>query len=121
MSEQRTQRPSKRRRTLARQHGQVAQSPELTAAAGWLAAIVMLRAFGDDLAVALVKLARGCLVDWPVVSAGPAEVVAHVRGLVVGLAWPLGVIAAAFPTGALARHQLQVCGFWAPRPVVAHP
>jgi flagellar biosynthetic protein FlhB len=121
MSEQRTQRPSKRRRKLARQHGQVAQSPELTAAVGWLTAVVLLGAFGDDLAAALVKLARGCLVDSPVVSAGPAEVVAHVRGLVLGLAWPLGVIVASFAAGALAAHQLQVRGLWATRLIVPDP
>ena len=42
MSEDRTQPPSKRRRQLARQQGQVAHSPELTAAGGWLAAVVLL-------------------------------------------------------------------------------
>ena len=42
MSEDRTQPPSKRRRQMARQHGQAAHSPELTAAVGWLAAVVLL-------------------------------------------------------------------------------
>ncbi len=53
MSEDRTQPPSKRRRQLARQQGQVAHSPELTAAAGWLAAVVLLGVLGDDLALGL--------------------------------------------------------------------
>ena len=38
----RTQPPSKRRRQMARQQGQAAHSPELTAAVGWLAAVVVL-------------------------------------------------------------------------------
>ena len=42
MLEERTQPPSKRRRQQARQHGQVAHSPELTAAAGWLAAVLLI-------------------------------------------------------------------------------
>ena len=46
MSEDRTQPPSKRRRQLARQQGQAAHSPELTAAAGWLAAVVLLGCLG---------------------------------------------------------------------------
>ena len=58
MSEDRTQPPSKRRRQLARQHGQVAHSPELTAAAGWLAAVALLGIVGDDLALGLTKLVQ---------------------------------------------------------------
>ena len=43
MSEDRTQPPSKRRRQLAREQGQVAHSPELTAAAGWLVVLIAAR------------------------------------------------------------------------------
>ena len=61
MSEDRTQPPSKRRRQLARQQGQAAHSPELTAAGGWLAAVVLLGALGDDLALGLTRLVRSSL------------------------------------------------------------
>ena len=54
MSEDRTQPPSKRRRQLAREQGQAAHSPELTAAAGWLAAVVVLWFCGGGLASGLV-------------------------------------------------------------------
>ena len=54
MSEDRTQEPSKRRRLEARERGQVARSPELTGAAGLLAASALLGIWGDDLALALV-------------------------------------------------------------------
>ena len=62
MSDDRTQPPSKRRRQMARQHGQAAHSPELTAAAGWVvAAVAMLSWCGGDLAVALAGLVSDSL------------------------------------------------------------
>jgi flagellar biosynthetic protein FlhB len=118
MSEDRTQPPSKRRRQLARQQGQVAHSPELTAAAGWLTAVLILCALGDDLASRLTDLVRGPLVRSAVVTADPAAVVAAVRGLAHGLIWPLAAILVGFAAGALVAHQLQVRGLWAPVLVV---
>jgi flagellar biosynthesis protein FlhB len=115
MSEERTQPPSKRRRQLARQHGQAAHSPELTAAGGWLAAVVLLGALGDDLALGLTGLIRSSLTGVAMPSGEPAAVVAHVRGLVLGLAWPLAAILAGFAGGALAMHQVQVRGLWSTR------
>jgi flagellar biosynthesis protein FlhB len=114
MSEDRTQPASKRRRQLARQHGQAAHSPELTAAAGWLAAVGLLGIMGDDLALGFAGLVRGSLASHAVMTADRAAVVADIRGLVVGLGWPLGSILFGFVTGALAAHQLQVRGLWAP-------
>ncbi len=74
MSEDRTQPPSKRRRQLAREQGQVAHSPELTSAAGWLAAVVLLGVMGDDLVLGMIKLVSGSLTDPPVASVDPAWV-----------------------------------------------
>ena len=108
MSEDRTQPPSKRRRQLAREQGQVAHSPELTSAAGWLAAVVLLGVMGDDLVLGMIKLVSGSLTNPPVASVDPAWVAAHLRGLVLSLAWPLIVILAAFAAGALVAHQVQV-------------
>lgn len=113
MSDDRTQPPSKRRRQMARQHGQAAHSPELTAAAGWLAAVVLLGIVGDDLALGLTKLVSGSLTPPAILTADRAVVVAEVRGLIVGLGWPLGAILASFVAGALAAHQLQVRGLCA--------
>lgn len=113
MSEDRTQPPSKRRRQLARQHGQAAHSPELTAAAGWLAAVVLLGILGDDLALGLTKLVSGSLTQPAVLTADRTAVVSQVRGLVVGLGWPLAAIMLGFMAGALAAHQLQVHGLCA--------
>jgi len=121
MSEDRTQPPSKRRRQLARQQGQVAHSPELTSAAGWLVAVIVLGVMGDDLMLGMIKLVSGSLADPPVASVDPAGLVAHVRGLVLGLAWPLMVILAAFAAGALAAHQVQVRGLWTPRLIAPDP
>ncbi len=121
MSDDRTQPPSKRRRQLARERGQAAHSPELTAAAGWLSAVLLLGVLGDDLANGLTQLVRGTLDGVPTVAADPAAVVSHVRSVVLELAWPLLAILAAFSGGALVAHQLQVRGLWATSLVVPDP
>jgi len=121
MLEERTQPPSKRRRQLARQHGQVAHSPELTAAAGWLAAILLIGSFGETLALGFHQLVGASLDAAAVLSADPADVVARVRGAFFLLVWPLGLILLAFGAGAVAAHQVQVRGLWAPRLVVPDP
>jgi flagellar biosynthetic protein FlhB len=121
MSEDRTQPPSKRRRQLARQQGQVAHSPELTAASGWLVAVVLLGIVGDDLAAGLTDLVTGSLTAPAALSPDRPVVVAHVRGLIVRLGWPLAVILGGFAAGALAMHQLQVRGLWATHLLVPDP
>src|SRR5947209_5011471 len=114
MSEDRTQAPSKLRRQQARDRGQVAHSPELTGAVGLLAAVTLLGFCGDDLAAALVAIVREPLAGAPVVSADPAEVVARLRQLAIGVAVPLLPVVAGFAMAALAAHQAQVQGLWAP-------
>ena len=121
MSDERTQPPSKRRRQLAREQGQVAHSPELTAAAGWLVAIVVLGMVGEKLTRGLTELVSGSLTWSGAIVAEPAAVVSHVRGLVLGLGWPLVAILAGFVVGALAAHQLQVRGLWATVLIVPTP
>jgi flagellar biosynthesis protein FlhB len=123
MSEDRTQPPSTRRRQLAREQGQAAHSPELTAAAGWLAAVVALGCCGGGLASALAGLMRAALTDWspgamPVDAAG---LVARVRGVALALAWPFGGILTAFAIGATAAHQLQVRGLWSSQLIMPDP
>jgi flagellar biosynthetic protein FlhB len=123
MSEDQTQPPSMRRRQLAREQGQVAHSPELTAAAGWLAAVVALGFCGGGLANELAGLMRGALSDWdpagmPVDAVGLA---ARIRGVAWVLAWPLGLMLAAFATGATAAHQLQVRGLWSSHLILPDP
>src|SRR4051794_29173737 len=113
MSEDRTQPPSKRRRQLAREQGQVAHSPELTAAAGWLVALILLGYQGDHLARGLIALVRSPLTGAPEIRADAPGLVAHIRGQVLAMAAPLGVILAGFAVGAIAAHQLQVRGLWA--------
>src|SRR5215831_18580676 len=102
MSEDRTQPPSKRRRQLAREQGQAAYSPELTAAAGWLAAVIVLGCCGGGLAGALIGSMRGALSvgDLAAMPADAAGLAARIRGLALALARPLGAILAAFATGA---------------------
>jgi flagellar biosynthetic protein FlhB len=116
-AEDRTQGPSKQRLQNARALGQVAHSPELTAAVGLLAATCLLACFGDDLAAALVGLVREPLLQPPdagLVGADPAAAVAWLRHLALAVAWPLGAIVVGSATAALAAHQVQVGGLWAP-------
>ena len=54
-------------------------------------------------------------------QADPTAVVAHVRGLMLALFAPLGVMLAGFAAGATAAHQLQVRGLWAPALLAPDP
>lgn len=123
MSEERTQTPSTRRRHQAREQGQAAHSPELTAAAGWLAAVAAIWLCGNSLASGLLGLMRGVGSAWdsgpPPVD--PAGVAARLQGMALAIAWPLGTIIAAFAIGATLAHQLQVRGLWAPQLVLPDP
>ena len=121
MSEDRTQPASKRRRQLAREHGQVAHSPELSAAAGWLVAVVLFTIVGDDLTLGLTKIVHGSLIAPSVVTPDRAAVVAQVRGLFLSLGWPLAAILAGFAAGALAAHQIQVRGLCATALIAPSP
>jgi flagellar biosynthetic protein FlhB len=121
MSEDRTQPPSKRRRQLARGLGQVAHSPELTAAAGLLAAVGTLGLSGGALGQALLELVRSMLAVPPVMPADPGDVIARVRGLLSAMSWPLGTMLAGFAAGAVVAHQLQVRGLWATGLIVPDP
>ncbi len=113
MSEDRTQPASKRRLQMAREQGQVAHSPELTAAGGWLVAVVLLGFWGESLAQGLIGLTRQSAGGSPMVWAEAAEFVSHIRQAVMAVALPLGIVVMGFAAGALAVHQLQVRGLWA--------
>src|SRR5690349_14732973 len=113
MTEDRTQPPSARRRQMAREQGQAAHSPELTAAAGWLVALLLLAFSGGELVRGLVALTREALGPSPAVWIDAPALVDQVRSPVFRLAVPLGTILAGFALGALAAHQLQVRGLWA--------
>jgi flagellar biosynthetic protein FlhB len=121
VSEDRTQPPSKRRRQMARQHCQAAHSPELTAAAGWLAAVVVLGFAGDDLTIAMTELMRGSLLHPARLPDDAMGIAASVRTSILGVAWPLAAILGGFAGGSLAAHQLQVRGLWATSQIVPDP
>lgn len=121
MSDDRTQPPSKRRRQLARERGQVAHSPELTAAAGWLVAVAALGFHGGDLAQGMVGLTRRGVIEASTLGTDPASLAALVQRLMFPLLAPLGTIIAGFAVGATAAHQLQVRGLWAPALLAPDP
>jgi flagellar biosynthetic protein FlhB len=114
MSEDRTREPSKRRRLEARGRGQVARSPELTGAAGLLAASALLGIWGDDLALALIALVRDSWSGDLMISGGPLAVVARVRQGAWAVAGPLFGILGGTVAASVAAHQAQVVGLFAP-------
>src|SRR4051794_13445210 len=114
MSEDRTQEPSKRRRLLARERGQVARSPELTGAAGLLAASALLGVWGDDLALAMIGLVRDSWSGDLMISAGSPDVVDRLRRAAWGVAGPLLGILGGSAAASVAAHQAQVGGLFAP-------
>ncbi len=113
MSEDRTQAPSRRRREEAKQRGQVARSPELTAAVGLMASLGLLATFGGDLLATLVEAVRSPWVEAITLADAP-EVVATLRRLAAGLALPLGGVLGGVVLAIFAAHQAQVGGLWAP-------
>ncbi len=121
MSEDRTQEPSKRRRLLARERGQVARSPELTGAAGLLAASALLGIWGDDLALALIALVRDSWSgDWMISADAPA-VVEHLRRAIGSVAGPLFGIVGGSVAASVVAHQAQVGGLFAPGLIAPDP
>ncbi len=114
MSEDRTQEPSKRRRLQARERGQVARSPELTGAAGLLAASILLGVWGDDLALALLGLVRETWSGDLGILDGPAGVVGRLRGAAWGVAGPLLGLLGGSMAAMVAAHQAQVGGLFVP-------
>ena len=120
MSEDRTQEPSRRRREEAKQKGQVARSPELTAAAGLVAAVGLVAAFGGDVVATLVEAVKAPWVG-EAGLADPQEVVAGVRRLAAALMMPLGGILGGVVLAIAAAHQAQVGGLWAPALMTPDP
>jgi flagellar biosynthetic protein FlhB len=118
--EERTQAPSKLRRQQARERGQAAHSAELTGAAGLLTAVVLLGFWGDALAASLLDVLRSPLGGVPV-TADTGAVVGSVRAAAWGVAWPLAVVTLGGALGALAAHQAQVGGLWAPALLAPNP
>jgi flagellar biosynthetic protein FlhB len=120
-SDDRTQGPSKQRLREARERGQAAHSPELTAAVGLLAVTLLVHGWGDDLAAALVALVREPMTQPPLLDAEPAAVVGRLRHLALAVAWPLGIILGGVTAAALLIHQFQVGGLWAPKLLAPDP
>jgi flagellar biosynthetic protein FlhB len=114
MSDERTQTPSKRRRQLARERGEVARSPELTAAVGLLAAVILLAAFGGSLIEALCALVQAPWIEAPLTTAELGSVVGQVLRATLAVATPLAAIGAGVVLAMLFAHQLQVGGLWSP-------
>jgi flagellar biosynthetic protein FlhB len=99
----------------------VAHSPELTGAAGLLAVVLLLGAWGGDLAEGLLAAVVEPLAGAPVVSADPAAVVSRLRHLALVLARPFGLIVGGFVVAAVAAHQAQVGGLWIPGRLAPDP
>ena len=121
MSEDRTQAPSRRRLQLARERGQVARSPELTGAAGLVAATALLGIWGDDLALALVGLIREPWANGLIGATGVEEVVARVRASGFAVLGPTLGILGGSAAAAVLTHQAQVGGLFLPGKLAPDP
>lgn len=126
MSDERTQAPSRRRRQQAREAGRVAHSPELTAAAGLLAAAVLLGYWGDDLARGLIDLVRSPFLLATPGFAGPegltaAAVSATIRGAAIRVVGPLLGMVAGVIVVMVGVHLLQSGFLWAPALITPDP
>ena len=120
-NEDRTQAPSNPRRQRARERGQVAHSVELSSSAGLLAAAAALSVWGDGLGSSLLSVVRATMTAAPPVTVDAAAVVSDVRQLALDVAWPLGLVLAAFSVASIAAHQLQTGGLWAPALLAPDP
>lgn len=121
MSEDRTQPASKHRRQMAREQGLVVHSPELTAAAGWLVAVVLLGFWTQDLAGGLAGSIREVLTGPTPVAADPAELSARLRSQFLVVAVPFSIILGGFAAGSIVAHQIQVRGLFAPSHIALDP
>lgn len=111
MSEDRTQAPSKRRRDEARAQGAAARSPELTAAVGLLAAVVLLAALGGSLASGLRDILRASFLATP---GDPGAAVATIQAVALRVVAPLAGLLGGVVAAMVAAHQAQVGGLWSP-------
>jgi flagellar biosynthetic protein FlhB len=117
-AEDRTLAPSKRRLLMAREHGQVPHSPELTASAGLLAGVALLGLWGDDLANGLVGLIALPLSGGIGPDVNPATLADSLRESVPAALLPtLGILGGSWLAAVLA-HQAQVMGLFAPQLLV---
>ncbi len=114
MSEDRTQTPSNLRRRQARDAGLVALSPELSAAAGLLAASALLGFFGDRLARGLVAAIKSTLLD-TMPAQSSRGVVATVLHMAQELAWPILALLAATWWLIAVTHCAQSGLLWIPQ------
>lgn len=113
-SEDRTQPASQHRRQMAREQGLAVHSPELSAAAGWLVAVLVLGFWSEGLAGGLVGSIRQAMSDPLPVAASPDVFTARLRAEFLRVALPLAMIVGGFAAGSIAAHQFQVRGLWAP-------
>lgn len=121
MSDDTTQPASKRRRQLARQQGQVAHSPELTASVGWLVAVAALGAVSNELMAGMTSLIDRSVACPAVISVDQSAALSQIRAQFAGILWPVAAVLVSFAAGAFVAHQLQVRGLWATRLLVPDP
>jgi flagellar biosynthetic protein FlhB len=113
-SEDRTQPASKLREQQARDRGQVAHSPELTGAVALLAGSILLGAFCEPLATALIKMMRSPWSGDLTVSIDAREVVDQLRNMIFHVLAPFIAILLGLVGAGVLAHQAQVGGLWTP-------
>jgi flagellar biosynthetic protein FlhB len=121
MSEDRTQAPSKIRRQQAREHGQAAFSAELTAASTLLAATLLLGPCGRPMLEGMLKLFTEDWTDAAHISFSIEMFVERMRDSVFTFFLPFAGLLVGLVVVAVATHQAQVGGLWAPVLLAPNP
>ena len=115
MSAEKSQAPSRLRRQQARDAGHAPHSPELTAAAGLLAAFVLLGAWAGELGHTLLRILVSRITSAePVGPREPVGISAQFLESAAPLTVPLGSILFGTLVAMVATHQVQTGGLWAP-------
>ena len=105
---ERTEAPTPRRLSEAREHGQIARSADLTAALGLLGGLLFLQWFGPRMVAAMVDLMRDAFGERDAASVGKIDVVVVIGSLLVTLLAAAGPFLLAMMVLAASSNLLQV-------------
>ena len=109
-----TEAPTPRRRTEAREHGNIARSPDLTAAVLIIAAMLMLNWYGDGVVAALHALMKELLsAEW--LRSGPETISPTVIAALVRIGLAMAPLLIGIVIAAVLVNVLQVGLFFSPK------
>lgn len=114
----RTEAPTPRRLSEARQHGQIAKSADLNAALGLLGGLICLRWFGPNLVSAMMEFLRENLAERDPQSVGHIDVIPVMMTILLTVLASAGPIVAALLLVAIIANLMQVGWLFTWHPLV---